>query len=116
EAAPFKYVFPFTMTEETGYSLHLFHATNHIKGHQAMKRGRWKVDPVSGDRYRDPKAPGQLGLGFELTADLGPLKLLLRDGLLGDHEWHTVEAVRRSMWSSSFEESHVNKALEVMLK
>jgi three-Cys-motif partner protein len=113
--APFRWVRPFAITEETGYPLHIFFGTNHPKGWQAMKRPQWKVDPISGGHFRDPDNPAQLGLDLTLTADLAPLKMLLRDGLLSDHEWHTVNAVRRSMLASRFEESHVNKALGEMV-
>ena len=116
KGAPFKHVHTFTMTLETGYRLHLVFGTNHIKGYRAMNRGLWKVDPVRGQQYRDTAPTDQLGFGFDQEADLVPLQILLRDGLLSDQGWHPVEAVRRSMWSSRFEEKHVYKALEEMLR
>jgi hypothetical protein len=42
-----------------------------------MKEAMWRVDPVRGIGYRDPRDPNQETLALELEPDTGPLRRLL---------------------------------------
>jgi len=75
----------FQLVDEGGHSFWLIHGTSHELGLTRMKEAMWKVDEVSGYRFRDPRDPGQGLLDFgDPEPDLAPLRRqmlrLLEDG------------------------------------
>ncbi|MFI6705403.1 three-Cys-motif partner protein TcmP [Nonomuraea sp. NPDC050478] len=74
KAAGFPFVLSFEMLDEGGRDLHLVYGTTSHKGLEKMKEAVWKVDPVKGVRYRDPRDPNQTTLDFTPTADTRPLR------------------------------------------
>ncbi|MGH3321473.1 MAG: hypothetical protein ACRDQA_18625 [Nocardioidaceae bacterium] len=63
----------FKMVDEGGHDLHLVFGTTHPVGLDRMKDAMWKVDPIYGVRYRDPRDPHQQLLDIA-DPDTGPLR------------------------------------------
>lgn len=83
----------FELLDEGGHSLFLVFGTKGERGLERMKDAMWKVDPVYGLRFRDPRDVHQLAFTID-QPDLKPL----RDELereLADGEQHLVEDLRR---------------------
>jgi nucleotidyltransferase/DNA polymerase involved in DNA repair len=59
----------FELVDESGHPLFLVFGTGSPRGLKVMKDAMWKVDPVEGVRYRDPRDPAQelFELEFEPT-------------------------------------------------
>lgn len=68
--AGFRYVISFEMIDDTGHDLHLVFATSSPLGLEKMKDAMWKVDPVQGVHYRDPRDPDQLTFDLDLHPNL----------------------------------------------
>lgn len=62
------------MLDETGHDLHLVFGTSHPRGLEKMKDAMWKVDPVQGMRYRDPRDPDQIALDLAVQPNTAPLR------------------------------------------
>ena len=56
-SAGFRHVLTFEMIDEGGHSLHLFFGTTNKVAVRKFKDALWKVDGVSGQRFRDPRDP-----------------------------------------------------------
>jgi hypothetical protein len=74
KTAGFRFVLSFEMLDEGGRDIHLVYGTTSHKGLEKMKEAVWKVDPVRGIRYRDPRDPDQTTLDFTLNPETGPLR------------------------------------------
>lgn len=83
---------PFEMLDEGGREFFLIFGTSHPLGFERMKEAMWKVDPVYGIRFRDPRDVSQTSLLIE-EPDLAPLTKRLLDAL-ADREKHSVESLR----------------------
>lgn len=73
QTAGFKYVTPFEMIYDTGSDLYLVYGTRNRTGLEKMKEAMWKIDPVKGVHYRDPRDPNQITLDFDVP-HLEPLQ------------------------------------------
>lgn len=87
----------FGRTNSSGYSL--FFGTNSDDGLRAIKTAMWKVDPVHGRSFRDPKIRGQMSLTF--GPDLSPLLPLLR-ARFGEEPFTIEEASRFVLCETRF--------------
>ncbi|MEW6472920.1 MAG: three-Cys-motif partner protein TcmP [Actinomycetota bacterium] len=113
--AGFSGTLTFSMVEERGYTLHLHFATKGERGFERMKDAFWKVDPVQGVRYRDPKDPGQQTFQIQLEPDLSSLKERITEELLADGGWHTMEQVRKFVWPTLYKPVHATSAIQQLL-
>jgi three-Cys-motif partner protein len=101
KTAGFKYVIPFEMIDDTGSDLYLVYGTRNSTGLERMKAAMWKVDPVQGVHYRDPRDPNQITLDFNVP-HLEPLQeAIIRQLAPGDRtldslrDWALLETVYR---------------------
>lgn len=72
--AGFDYQLDFELVDEGGHELILFFGTSSEAGLRKMKEAMWKVDPVHGQQFRDPKDVNQLSFDIEEEPDLTVLK------------------------------------------
>lgn len=73
----FPYSTAFEMVDERGRYLYIVYGTGHRRGLEVMKDVMWKVDPVYGVRYRDPRDRGQITLDILDEPNLAPLRRML---------------------------------------
>jgi three-Cys-motif partner protein len=71
--AGFLFVLSFEMLDEQGHDLHLVFGTTHRAGLEKMKDAMWRIDPIGGVRFRDPRDPDQGILDLAIDPDLSPL-------------------------------------------
>lgn len=62
--AGFPHVITFELIDEGGHELLLFYGTSGLKGLEKMKDIFWRVDPVAGAHFRDPRDVNQLEFDF----------------------------------------------------
>jgi three-Cys-motif partner protein len=74
----FAHVLSFELLDEQGHELHLVFGTNSVRGIEKMKDSMWKIDPIQGLRYRDPRDLDQESFEIALEPGTGPLRRLLR--------------------------------------
>jgi hypothetical protein len=79
--AGFAYILSFELVDEQGHELHLLFGTNSTKGLEKMKDAMWKVDPIRGVRYRDPRDLDQEQLEITPEPGIGPLRRLIHTHL-----------------------------------
>lgn len=114
KAAGFTYVVSFEMVDEKGADLHLVFGTGNRKGLEKMKDAMWKVDPVRGVHYRDPRDPDQMMLDFDLNPHLDPLiQLLTRE--LAHGERSLAELRDYTLLETVYRVPHANSAVREML-
>lgn len=96
--AGFEHTVWFELVDEGGRAFWLIFATNNPRGLEKMKESFWKVDPVRGIHFRDPRDPGQLSFDVGDDPYLIPLRNLLipqlegrRDVLVDDLRDWTLE-------------------------
>lgn len=63
--AGFSDVLTFEMIDEGGHSLFQFFGTTSITAVEKFKEGLWQVDGVAGQRFRDPRIPGQASFDIQ---------------------------------------------------
>lgn len=73
----------FDLVDESGQAFSLIFATTSRKGLRKMKESFWRVDPVRGIQFRDPRDPGQLAFDISEDPYLVPLQNLLTERLDG---------------------------------
>lgn len=76
--AGFAHILSFELLDEQGHELHLVFGTNSQLGLEKMKDALWKVDPLQGVRYRDPRDPNQEALEITFEPGMGPLRRLIQ--------------------------------------
>jgi three-Cys-motif partner protein len=102
--ARFKHTLAFELLDQQGHQLALVHATSGLRGVERMKDAMWKVDPVRGVRFRDPRDTRQLAIDIQHEPDLTPLDQLLdehlttqpRHDITALREWATTETAYRA--------------------
>jgi three-Cys-motif partner protein len=74
--AGFDFILDFELVDDHGQHFYLIHGTTHALGFERMKDALWKVDPVAGAGFRDPRgqAEGQQALGLIWQPELAPLR------------------------------------------
>lgn len=112
--AGFKYVVPFEMIDDTGSDLYLIYGTRNLKGLEKMKEAMWRVDPVQGVHYRDPRDPNQITLDFSVP-HLEPLQdAIIRELASGDR---TLDALREyALLETVYRPPHATTAVRSLLK
>ncbi|MGK5554684.1 three-Cys-motif partner protein TcmP [Actinomadura kijaniata] len=114
QKAGFRYVVSFEMFDETGADLHLVFGTSSRTGLEKMKDAMWKIDPVRGVHFRDPRDPGQMTLDFVPDPELGPLRHFLHTAL--GRGSRTVSQLKElALLETVYRPPHVTKALRHML-
>ena len=73
----------FELVDEGGRAFALIFATTSHRGLQKMKESFWRVDPVTGIHFRDPRDPGQMAFDVGDDAYLAPLRNLLGEQMHG---------------------------------
>jgi hypothetical protein len=115
KTAGFTYVLSFEMIDDTGHDLHLVFGTKDPLGLERMKDAMWRVDPVRGVHYRDPRVPDQAAFELDLNPHLEPLILeTLR--LLGDGEYTVAQLREHALLETVYRPPHATSAVRVMLK
>ncbi len=110
---------PFRLSDEGGRSFYLIYGTSHERGLERMKQSMWKVDPVSGIRFRDPTDPhqGVLDLG-KPDPGLTSLTQRLRTRLEGtaSRELTVGELRNFALFETAFRPVHATAAVRRMLE
>jgi three-Cys-motif partner protein len=106
----------FKLSDEGGRTFYLIYGTGHRKGLQVMKDSMWKIDPVSGIQFRDPKdtEQGVLDLG-QNEPDVAPLRrqLVTRLSEVGSM---TLEDLREhTFFQTAFRSPHCTTAVKQLL-
>jgi three-Cys-motif partner protein len=108
-SAGFQFRMPFALSNFRNYTIYLIYATRNKKGVEKMKDSMWRVDPISGTSFKDPRNPNQLELGFNepnLTVLQKSLEEALCDG------GRTVQELKEEFFDTMYKTSHITKALE----
>jgi hypothetical protein len=108
----FPYHLTFELVDEGGHELLLVFGTGNRLGITKMKDAMWRVDAVSGSRFRDPRDPNQLA--FDLS-DGNPNLLLLRQQLLEQVESDpkTMSQLKDfTLLETVFKEAHAKRAVD----
>ncbi|SBW21032.1 hypothetical protein FDG2_1871 [Candidatus Protofrankia californiensis] len=114
--AGFRYTLVFEIVDEGGHSLFLLFGTSNEQGLRRMKDAMWKVDPVEGVRYRDPRDPQQMLLDLELQPNTAPLERGIVDHL-SEVGPRTVEQLRRfALLQTVYRSEHVPRAVRDLLQ
>jgi three-Cys-motif partner protein len=112
--AGFKYVVPFEMIDDTGSDLYLIYGTRNLKGLEKMKEAMWRVDPVQGVHYRDPRDPNQITLDFSVP-HLEPLQdAIMHELASGDR---TLDSLREyALLETVYRPPHATTAVRSLLQ
>lgn len=81
--AGFAHTVWFELVDEGGRAFALIFATTNERGLQKMKESFWRVDPVNGVHFRDPRDPGQMTFDVGDDPHLAPLRNLLGEQMHG---------------------------------
>lgn len=112
--AGFAYVASFEMIDDTGSDLHLVFGTKSRRGLEKMKDAMWKVDPVNGLHYRDPRDPDQMMLDFDLSPHLEPLNHALLH-VLAPGERTLADLQEHAVLETVYRGPHATAAVRTML-
>jgi len=114
--AGFAYTLIFELVDESGHPLFLVFGTGSTKGLKVMKDAMWKVDPVAGVRYRDPRDPSQELLDFDFEPSTAGLRRMLEDKLRADGH-ATVDQLREfALFETVYRPEHVLPLIRQMLE
>jgi hypothetical protein len=103
----------FEMVDEDGHELFLVFGTANKRGLEKMKDAMWKVDPVHGLQFRDPRDPLQSAFAID-DANLYPLLRLLREKL-ASRAPQSVEALRDfTLLETAYRPPHATTALRML--
>ena len=109
-SAGFPYVLTFEMIDEGGRSLHLFFGTTNKVAVAKFKDGLWKVDGVSGQRFRDPRDPNQLSFDMQ-HPDFTPLESRILE-LLGGRDYSMAELCEDALLETIYRETDVKPVVD----
>ena len=101
----------FDLVDEGGSELLLIYATKAEKGIERMKDAMWRVDPVYGQRFRDPRDEHQLTLEISDEPDLSLLKRQLLERVLEDGAVTLSELKRYTLLETIYREPHATTAV-----
>lgn len=104
----------FELVDEKGHELFLVFGTGNEKGIEKMKDAMWRVDPVTGSRFRDPRDPNQMS--FDLTESDPNLALLCQQILAYlDTGSKTLEEIQRfTLLETVYKKVHARKAVDAL--
>lgn len=111
-AAGFPLHLTFELVDEGGHPLFLVFGTTSKLGIEKMKDAMWRVDRISGSRFRDPRDPNQLT--FDLS-DRSPNLTLLREQILeylDDAEKSLTEIQEFVLLETVFKKVHARAAVD----
>ena len=112
-SAGFQYVLTFEMIDEGGHSLHLFFGTKNKVAVERFKDGLWKVDGVSGQRFRDPRDPNQMSFDI-LDPDFTPLERRALE-LLGERDHSMAELREDALLETIYKKTHVKPVVDRLI-
>ena len=104
-----KFVRSFEIQSDTSRGYDLFFGTNNNLGLRRMKEAMWAIDPITGQRFADSTATGQLVL-FEHAVNLGPLGTALR-GHFGTRPFTVEEAELFILVETPYVPSHLRRPI-----
>ena len=111
--AGFPMTLAFEMLDEDGHEIFLIFGTANKLGLEKMKDAMWKVDPVHGLRFRDPRDPLQSAFAID-DADLFPLLRSLRERL-ADRAPQSVKTLRDfTLLETAYRPPHATTALRTL--
>ncbi|WP_020572388.1 three-Cys-motif partner protein TcmP [Parafrankia discariae] len=114
--AGFSFTLAFEMVDEGGRPLFLVFGTSHESGLKAMKDAMWKVDPLTGVRYRDPRDVAQQLLDLKIEPETRPLQNAIMN-VIAESGPMTVANLRRfALLNTVFRPEHVGTALRELRK
>jgi three-Cys-motif partner protein len=102
----------FELVDEKGNDLFLVFGTANPRGMEKMKDAMWRVDPLTGSRFRDPRDPSQMK--FDLS-DSNPNLALLRQQILTklEPEPMSMEDIRNfTLFETVYKKSHAKQAVD----
>lgn len=110
--AGFPYHLTFELLDEGGHPLFLVFGTTQEIGVEKMKDAMWRVDSVSGSKFRDPRDPNQLA--FDLSDGDPNLTLLLQQirELLDQGPKTLVELQQFALLETVFKKVHAKTAVD----
>lgn len=110
--------FPFTLTfelvDEGGHGLLLVFGTSSDLGVKKMKDSMWKVDPVNGSRFRDPRDLNQMSFDVD-KPNFVPLRRELLDLLAGGGR-SVDELKRHALLHTIYRPEHAGQEVGLMVK
>ena len=112
-SAGFLYVLTFEMIDEGGHSLHLFFGTTNTVAVGKFKDGLWKVDGISGQRFRDPRDPHQLSFDI-LHPDFTPLESRILE-MLGERNYSIAELCDDALIETIYKPTHVKPVVDRLM-
>lgn len=117
QQAGFTYVVDFELVDARGEHLYLIHGTTHQLGVERMKDALWKVDPVSGAGFRDPRGQlqGQQPLGLDWEPDLSPLRAMVSEWIADGAK--SLEHLRRRTFEDTvYKQAHASRVVGEMVR
>jgi three-Cys-motif partner protein len=103
----------FEMVDEGGHTLFLIFGTSRIDGVEKMKDALWKVDAAAGQRFRDPKDPGQLAFTFNDPDFTSLKKDLVKQMRDGEQNLDTLGTY--TLAETVYKRSHAETALDLLI-
>lgn len=110
--AGFQHTVWLELVDEGGRAFWLIFATNSPRGLEKMKESFWKVDPVRGIHFRDPRDPGQLSFDVGEDPYLTPLRNLLLPQLDGQRDVPVEELRDWTLEQTVFLPTHAMTVLQ----
>ena len=108
-----KHTLTFEMIDEGGHTLFLIFGTSRLEGVEKMKDALWKVDAGTGQRFRDPKDPGQLSFTFN-DPDFTSLKKDLIEQMRGGEQ--DLDALGTyTLAETVYKRSHAKTAIDLLV-
>lgn len=113
--AGFAYSLSFELIDDTGFALFLTFGTNSPRGLEKMKESLWKVDPIAGLQFRDPRG-GQDQMLLDLEPDRGKsfLGRLLVERL-GDEQMCINDLRDYALFETVYRPEHVISAVRSLV-
>lgn len=106
----------FKLINRWGMPFWLLHATRHPLGIRKMKDAMWRVDPITGYVFRDPRDPGQLTLGLETwLPHLEPLRIRVMEYLKDQGRMPVSDVRSFALYETVYKESHANEVLKSLI-
>jgi three-Cys-motif partner protein len=104
----------FELVDEKGHELLLVFGTGNSRGMEKMKDAMWRVDPVTGSRFRDPRDPNQMQLDL---SESDPNLALLSQQILGELESgpKSMEDLQNfALLETVYKKVHARKAVDTL--